>query len=137
MYKNSADIFVLLDTRTSPEDTTRLQKKQKCVSIFNSLKSNARGIAVFFKDSIAPKDVQIINVIPGNLSYVTFTAFDKNYLAIALYCPNKDDPDFYRQHVFNITNFPAHNFAMWAGDWNLVLDQKKDTKNLTLFVPGV
>ena len=31
--------------------------------------------------------------------------------------------------MFNITNFPAHDFAIWAGDWNLVLDQQKDTKN--------
>ena len=122
MYKNSADIFILLDTRTGPEDTTRLKKKWKGVSVFNSLKSNARGIAVFFKDSIAPKDVQIVNVIPGNLSYVSFTAFDKRYLAITLYGPNRDDPDFYRKHVFNINNFPAHDYALWAGDWNLVLD---------------
>ena len=87
------------------------------------------ALLFFFEDSFAPKDVQIINVIPGNLSYVTFTAFDKKYLVIAHYEPNKDDPDFQCQHVFNITNFPAHDFAMWAGYWNLVLDQKKDTKN--------
>ena len=106
-----------------------LKKKWKGVSVFNSLKSNTRGIAVFLKDSIAPKDVQIVNVISGNLSYVTFTAFDKKYLAITLYDPNRDDPDFYRNHVFNISNFPAHDYALWAGDWNLVLDQTKDTKN--------
>ena len=128
-YRNPADVFILLDTRTSPEDTVRLQKKWKGVTVFNSLRSNARGIAVFFKDSIAPKDVQIVNVIPGNLSYLTFTAFDKKFLAINIYGPNRDDPDFYRRHVFNITNFPVHDFAMWAGDWNLVLDQSKDTKN--------
>ena len=50
-------------------------------------------------------------------------------MAITVYGPNRDNPDFYRQQVFNITNFPAHDFAIWAGDWNLVLDQQKDTKN--------
>ena len=54
------------------------------------------ALLFFFKDSIAPNDVQIINVIPGNLSYVNFIAFDKKYLVIAFYGPNKDDPDFYR-----------------------------------------
>ena len=29
MYKNSADVFILLDTRTGPEDTTRLKKNGK------------------------------------------------------------------------------------------------------------
>ncbi len=29
MYKNSADVFILLDTRTGPEDTTQLQKNGK------------------------------------------------------------------------------------------------------------
>ncbi len=124
MYKNSADVLILLETRTGPEDITHLQKKWKGVCVFNNLTTNARGIAVFLKDSIAPKDVQIINVIPGNLSFVTFTAFEKRYLAITLYGPNRDDPDFYKKHVFNITNFPPHDFAMWAGDWNLVLDQR-------------
>ena len=55
MYKNSADIFILLDTRTGPEDTTRLQNKWKGVSVFNSLKSNARGIAVFLKTALPLK----------------------------------------------------------------------------------
>ena len=50
------------------------------------------------------------------MSYMTFTAFDKRYLAITLYGPNRDDPDFYRKHVFNINNFPAHDFALWAGE---------------------
>ena len=29
MYKNPADVFILLDTRTGPEDTKRLQKNGK------------------------------------------------------------------------------------------------------------
>ncbi len=29
MYKNSADVFIFLDTRTGPEDTARLQKNGK------------------------------------------------------------------------------------------------------------
>ena len=50
-------------------------------------------------------------------------------MAITIYGPNGDDPDFYQKHVFNINNFPAQDFTMWAGDWNLVLDQTKYTKN--------
>ena len=63
------------------------------------------------------------------MSYLTFDAFGKRYLIIALYGPNRDDPDFYQNHVFNLANFPNHDYAIWSGDWNLVLDQKIDTKN--------
>ena len=96
MLRNKGDVFVLLDTRTGTEDIPRLQKKWKGVCMFNNLKTNARGIAIFIKDSIAPKNVQITNIIPGNLSYLTFEAFDKTYLFIALYGPNRDEPEFYQ-----------------------------------------
>ena len=69
-----------------------------------------------------------MNIIPGNLAYLSFTAFVKRYLIIAIYGPNRDATEFYENHAFNITNFPIHDYVLWAGDWNLVLDQKKDTK---------
>ncbi len=129
MRHNKADVFVLIDTRTGSEDTTRLQKKWKGACVFNNLKTNARGIAIFFKDSIAPKNIEIKNILPGNLSNITFTAFEKKYLITALYGPNREDPEFYHQHVFKLNNYPTHDYALWAGDRNLVLDQKIDTKN--------
>ncbi len=89
MYKNPADIFIFLEIRTSPEDTTRLQKKWKGACVFNNLRTNARGIAVFFKDSIATKNIKIKNILPGNLSNITFTEFEKKYLITALYGPNR------------------------------------------------
>ena len=55
--------------------------------------------------------------------------FEKRYLNIAIYGPNRDDPEFCQNHVFKVTNFSVHDYLMWAGDWKLVLDQKKDTKN--------
>ena len=105
------------------------KKKWKGVCEFNSLKSNARGIAIFIKDRITAKIFEIFNIVLGNLSLLTLTAFDKKYLIIALYSPNRDDPEFYQQHVFNQSTFPTHDYALWTGDWNLVLNQKLDTKN--------
>ena len=75
MLRNKADVFILSDTRTGPEDVPRLQKKWKGVCEFNHLKTNARGISIFLKDSISPKNVEIMNIITGNLSYLSFTAF--------------------------------------------------------------
>ena len=70
---------------------------------------------MFLKDSIASKKVEIFNLITVNLSYLTFTAFG----------PNHDDQSFYQKYV---SNFPAHDYALWAGDWILVLYKKVDTK---------
>ena len=60
---NKADIFVLLDIKTGPEDIFCLQTRWVGASEFNSLKSNARDLKIFLKDSIAPKNVEIINAL--------------------------------------------------------------------------
>ena len=90
-------------TRTGPQDIPRL-KKWKGTYEFNSLKSNTRRIAIFLKDVIAPKNIEINNVIPGNLSYLTFTVFEKNYLIVALY----DQIVMIRSFT---TNISAHDYT--------------------------
>ena len=53
--------------------------------------------------------------------------FDDNKILIsALYGPNEDSPDFYKYKVFNRIDLWQ---PVYGGDWNLVLDQKLDTKN--------
>ena len=31
--------------------------------------------------------------------------------------------------MFNHSTFPSNDYALWTGDWNLVLNPKLDTKN--------
>ena len=54
---------------------------------------------------------------------------DKRILLTALYGPNTDCPDFYINRIFTLADewLPMH--TIYGGDWNLVLDQGKDTHN--------
>ena len=46
-----------------------------------------------------------------------------------LYGPNHDSPEFYTDQVFKKVEEWAPEYSIFAGDYNVVLDQAKDTKN--------
>ena len=60
----------------------------KC--FFNSLCSNARGIAVLIKDTLDINKILWQNMIKGNFSRLTFVHKEQRYLIKCLYAPNKD-----------------------------------------------
>ena len=60
MYKNPADVFILLDTRTGPEDTTRLQKNGK-VSVFSTTSNPMLEASLFSsKTALPPKTFRLL-----------------------------------------------------------------------------
>ena len=54
---------------------------------------------------------------------------DKKILIEALYGPNQDTPEFYTDQVFKKLQEWDPDYAIFAGDYNVALDQEKDTKN--------
>ena len=67
--------------------------------------------------------------VSGNMLTLLVKFDDKNILFSALYGPNEDNPDFYKNKVFNLIDEWEPDFAVYGGDWNLVMDQNLDTKN--------
>ena len=63
----------------------------------------------------------------GNLLMVRAVINGKSMLIITLYGPNKDTPAFFDK-IKNMISRHADLPAMICGDWNLVLDQNKDTR---------
>ena len=62
--KNSKDnLFILVDTRLSKEKEDSITRRWCQHCYFNSLASNARGVAVFWKDSLSLTDVNWKNVL--------------------------------------------------------------------------
>ena len=62
---------------------------------FNSLRSNARGIAILVKDSCPITNVSSQIIFPGNLTRLNFTYKEETWSIAALYAPdNKDLPFF-------------------------------------------
>ena len=65
----------------------------------------------------------------GNILSLLIEFDGKKILLSALYGPNEDNPDFYKYKVFNLIDHWQPDFAVYGGDWNLVLNQNLDTKN--------
>ena len=65
----------------------------------------------------------------GNLLSLLLKFDGETFLLSGLYGPNEDNPQFYREQVFELIDVWEPNYAVFTGDWNLVLDQNLDTKN--------
>ena len=60
MFKNSADIFILLDTRTGPEDTTRLKKNGRVPVSSTALNPMPEALLYFLKTALLLKTSKLL-----------------------------------------------------------------------------
>ena len=93
LKKSKDNMFILVDTRLAMEQDDSIDKRLGQPCVFNSLASNARGVAVFWKDSLDITDVKLMNVLRGNYSRLSFTHNKERYLVKCLYAPNKDSSE--------------------------------------------
>ena len=92
----------------------------------NSLRSNARGVAILVKDSCPMTNVSAQIIVPGNLTKLSFTDKEENWTIAALYAPNNKDLQFFHT-LFEAENDPNTDHTLYAGDWNISLSQQMDT----------
>ena len=65
----------------------------------------------------------------GNILAILMNYEDKRILLEILYGPNQDSPQFYSELAFKKIQDWQPDFSIFAGDFNVVLDPQKDTKN--------
>ena len=53
----------------------------------------------------------------------------KRYYWKKIYGPNTDSPEFYSDAVFSKINDWAPDYSIFVGDYNVVVNPRKDTKN--------
>ena len=130
MNSRHSNIFVLIDTRTSLQIETYINSVWNGQVLYNSPHNRSRGITIFIKDTFKVEQIIHNIVIPGNLSFVYFKVKNHTFTLAAIYGPSdSDNANFFTDHVFNEENFPDSNHIIFCGDWNTVIDQKKDTLN--------
>ena len=98
-------------------------------SIFNSFTSQARGVAIFVKKNNPAKIIDQFHDREGNILAIFIEYEGKKMLLEVLYGPNQDSPSFYSELVFKKIQDWEPDFSIFAGDFNVVLDPKIDTKN--------
>ena len=129
MNKKGGDIYVLIDTRFSKQTENRIKTEWGSQVFFSSFTSQSRGVAIFFKRYICVEVLKEKSDEHGNLLSLLLKFNGETILLSGLYVPNEDNPQFYREQVFELIDVWEPNYAVFTGDWNLVLDQNMDTKN--------
>lgn len=126
--KQGYSILCLQDTHFIPtiEPLIETQWGYKC--IFNSFKSNSRGVSIFFNNSFDFKIHNEMRDDDGNLLAIDTTIEDTHVTLINIYGPNADNPGFYEKVKDTFLNLDNDYFIL-CGDFNLVLNPEVDTFN--------
>ena len=127
--KKNPDFIIICDTRIckSIENTVREEWGGTC--IFNSFSSQARGVAIFIKKECTAKIIDNFCDSDGNILAILLDFQDKTILMEGIYGPNSDSPSFYSEIAFKKIIDWAPDYSIFAGDFNVVLDPKLDTRN--------
>ncbi len=124
--KKNYDLTVLVDTRISPSSENLIRNEWDGQIIFNSYKSNARGILILIKKNLPLEILETKKDDVGNTLQI-LARFDEKTISITtLYAPNTDSPGFFNS-TFRIMETWDTDFQIFLGDWNLVQDQDNDT----------
>ena len=119
------------DSRISKEIENSVKAEWGGKSYFSSYSSQARGCAIFFKKEFNAEIIEnsVVTHPSGNFIALNFKYETFVITLSCLYGPNEDNPDFFRTIVFQETEKLQNtsDFAILAGDWNLVLKQNIDT----------
>ena len=129
MKKKDPDFILISDTRVckSIEQIVREEWGGRC--FFNSFSSQARGVAIFMKRNNTATILDKFCDDSGNLLAILINYEGKRILLECIYGPNTDTPDFYSEKAFKKIVDWKPDYSIFAGDFNIALDQVKDTKN--------
>lgn len=89
------NIICLQDTHFTEENEHMIRNEWGYQCLFNSYKSNSRGVAIFFKNNFEFKIFKERKEPNGNFIAVEIGVENLKITLINLYSPNEDNPFFY------------------------------------------
>ena len=126
LSKKRADILILVDTRISKDIENEVKTEWGSHAYFSSYNSQSRGVAILIKKNLPIKILDHFADTAGNISAILVEIEDRKILIEGIY--NTDSPGFYSNEVFQLIQTWNPSYAIFVGDWNIVLDQGMDTK---------
>ena len=121
-------IYCLQDTHFTEKEEKYIRSQWGFECFFNSHNSQSRGVAIFLNNNFEYKLNRIKKDTLGNKLILHINIYGKRILLINIYGPNRDSPHFYEELKQDIIDFNVEHTII-VGDFNLVLNQEKDTKN--------
>ena len=121
-------IYCLQDTHFTEREENYIRAQWGYECFFSSYNSQSRGVAILFNNTFEYKLHKIKTDQQGNKLILDVTISGKRVLLVNIYGPNRDQPSFYEQLQQDIRDFSI-DAVIIMGDFNLVLNQEKDTLN--------
>ena len=128
LKQKMSDIYILQETHTSQQSTQVWENEWGYKGIFSSHTSKSRGVAILFRNTFEFKINKTIIHDEGRYVIVDITISNTRLTLVALYGPNDDTPNFFSLLQAQIETI-ANSSKIIVGDWNVVQDYDKDTKN--------
>ena len=128
LKSKSYDVCCIQDTHFTPEIEIEIRREWGGSCFFSYHTSSSRGVAIFFKDTLAVKVNNCKTDNGGNFVVLDLTLYDYDITLASLYGPNTDNPTFFAD-LQRIIMELENPHVIICGDWNLVQDQTLDTHN--------
>ena len=129
LRQTSAWIVCIQDTLLTELDTKLTKQIWNNNCYLNGQKTNARGVGILLNNNFEHEVVEINKDQEGNYIQIIIKTSSFKLNVISLYDPNSDKPEFFEKIKQLIKTSPNFYYLIICGDFNLVLDPKKDSKN--------
>ena len=126
--KVNPDIICLSDTRFSTNIHDVIKNETNNYCFFNSLRSNARGVAILIKKTCPIIVNSNTHDDSGNLLWLHCTFEGNRILIGVIYGPNEDCPEFF-DNIFNYIEHSNITDCIITGDFNVTLTHELDNYN--------
>ena len=127
MTQKQYSIMCLQDIHIDPSEEQRVINEWGSDAVICGYKSNARGVGIFFNNNFEYSIKKVKKSESKGYIILELEIGDKSFLMVTLYGPNDDRPQFYQELLRDIVEFDLSSMIL-CGDWNLVMDQEKDTE---------
>ena len=122
------DILCLQDTHWLSADEKLIKTLWAGECLLNGSQTNARGVAILINKTFEYKIASVERDMIGNLISASLILNEFTIQIINIYAPNKDSPNFFKSLKEKIELSPS-DYCIVCGDFNLVIDPKKDSYN--------
>ena len=128
-YKQSKySIICLQDTHFTNDLEPYIETQWGYKCVFNSYRSNSRGVAVLFNNNFELKIHNKKTDKEGNMIALDMSIDDNRVTLVNIYGPNKDKPEFFdlvRDVLLELDN----QYFIICGDFNIILNPDLDAFN--------
>lgn len=127
LRKKKFSIYMLQEVHCTERSFETWAAEWGYTAFFSGFASNKAGVAILFNNNFAFKVLRQICDKEGRYIIIDLEVGEQILTICNIYAPNKDDPFFFQNIREQMTMFRCEEIIL-GGDFNLVMDVKKDKK---------